>query len=70
MEQYSCHKAYIPKTRVERISDTVEFPPKTFHMPQMSSMDATTHAAQDLIYALQNPAPAIALVKLGHGHKE
>ena len=36
----------------------------------MSSMDATHHDAQDLIYALQNTAPAILLVKLGHGHKE
>ena len=39
-------------------------------MPQMSSMDATYHAAKDLIYALNNPAPAIPLVKLGNGHKE
>ena len=39
-------------------------------MPQMSSMDATYHAIQDLIYALHNPAPASPLLKLGHGHKE
>ena len=39
-------------------------------MPQMSSMDATYHAAQDLIYALQNPTPASSLVKLVNGHKE
>ena len=36
----------------------------------MFSMDATYHAAQDLIYALKNPAPASPLVKLGHGNKE
>ena len=36
----------------------------------MSSVDASYHAAQDLIYALHNPAPAIPLVKLGIGHKE
>ena len=70
MEHYRCHKAYIPKTRAEQISDTVEPPPKTFHMPQISSMDATYHYAQDLIYALQNPSPTSPLVKLGHGHKE
>ena len=39
-------------------------------MPQMSSMDATYHAAQDIIYALHNPSPASRLVKLGNGHKE
>ena len=39
-------------------------------MPQISSIDATYHHSQDLIYALQNPSSAIPLVKLGHGHKE
>ena len=65
-----CHKAYTPKTRAERISDTVEFPPKIFHMLQMSSMDATYHAAQSLIYSLQNTLPASSVLKIGHGHKE
>ena len=48
----------------------VESTSKQFHMPQLSSMDATYHAAQDIIYTLQNPAPTIPLIKLGHGHKE
>ena len=39
MEHYRCQKSYIPKTRAERILDTVEFPTKTFHMPQIYSMD-------------------------------
>ena len=39
-------------------------------MPQVSSMDATYHAAQDLIYALQNTAPKSPLVKLGNGKNE
>ena len=69
MEHYRCHKACIPKTRAEQISDTVESPTKTFHMPQISSMDATYHSTQDLIYALNNPAHEIPLVKTGHGHK-
>ena len=36
----------------------------------MSSMDATYHFAQDIIYVQHNPEPAIPLVKLGYGHKE
>ena len=36
----------------------------------MSSTDATIHAARDLIYGLQNPAPAIPLVKLENLQKE
>ena len=55
---------------MERISDTVEFSPKQFNMPNMSSKDATFHAAQNLIYALQNPAPVSPLFKLGNGNKE
>ena len=69
MEHYRCHNAYIPKKIAERISDTVEFPPKNFNMPHMSSMDATFHAAQDLIYTLHNPEPERPLVKIGNGHK-
>ena len=69
MEHYRCHKAYTHKKKAERIADTVEFPPKKFNMPQMSSMDANFHTTQDLIYALQNPALEIPLVKLGNGHK-
>ena len=70
MEQYRCHKAYIPNTIAERISDTVESPPQTFNMPPMSYMDANYHSAQDLIYALHNPSPTSPLVELGTGHKE
>ena len=39
-------------------------------MPQMSSIDATYHAAQNLIYRIYNTAPASTLVKLGNGHRE
>ena len=70
MEHYRCHKPYITKKRAERISDIEGFPLKTIIMPQMTSMDETYHAAQSFIYALQNPEPAISLVKLGNGNKE
>ena len=39
-------------------------------MPQLSSTDATFHAAQYLIYSLQNPAPLISLVEIRNGNKE
>ena len=57
-DHYRCHKAYIPATRGERIGDTVEFFPKAVRMPGVNSADAATHAARDLIAALNNPAPA------------
>ena len=70
MELYICHKSYILNTIEERISDILEPPPKQFTIPQMSSIDETFHATHDLIYALQNKAPASQLFKLGNGHKE
>ena len=39
-------------------------------MPQISSMDATYHAAQELICALHRTETAILIVKLGNGQKE
>ena len=39
-------------------------------MPQMSSMDATFRAAQDLIYSLYNRETTSPIVKLGDGNKE
>ena len=36
----------------------------------MSATYATIHATQDLIHALQNPAPVIPLVTLVNSHKE
>ena len=70
MENYRFHKAYIPKTRAERISDTVYFSPKQFNVPHMSSTDATFHTSQDLICAIHNPSPSSPLVKLVNGNKE
>eukprot|EP00978_Attheya_sp_CCMP212_P038542 scaffold191999_cov45-Attheya_sp.AAC.1 len=52
LEHYRCHRVYITKTRAVRVSDTVDFFPQTIRMPQMSSADAATLAAQDL-----NPCP-------------
>ena len=70
MEHHRCHKAYIPKTRSEEISDTVEFFPQKSNMPKIPSTDATIHVAQYLIYMLNNPEPAIPLVKLENSNKE
>ena len=39
-------------------------------MPNMSSTDATIHASQYLICALQNPAPANPILKIGNAHRE
>jgi hypothetical protein len=55
---YRCHKVYAINTGAERTSDTVEWFPTHVPMPHTNSADAATHAARDLIHALQHPAPA------------
>ena len=39
-------------------------------MPKMSSINATFHAALNLIYELHNTEPEKPLSTLGNGHKE
>ena len=68
MDNYRCHKEYIPKIRAEHISDIVDLFTKKNSMPNMSSIDSTIHDAQDLINALKNTAPDRPLVTLVNSH--
>ena len=61
LEHYRCYKCYIPSTRRERDSDTVEFFPSDSDLPFLSSNDLAAYAALDLIDALKNPHPATPL---------
>eukprot|EP00957_Ditylum_brightwellii_P109502 8351264-Ditylum_brightwellii.AAC.1 len=54
---YWCYKVYITATYVKQIADMVEFFPTTAKMSTLSSADAATHAALDLIEAIKNPHP-------------
>jgi hypothetical protein len=47
-----------PKTRSNRIVETVEFFPEKFTLPFPSSKDLATQAAADLTHALLHPQPA------------
>jgi hypothetical protein len=57
MEHYRAHRVYCSTTGHERISDTVDFSPKHCKVQGLSSADAATIAALDLINALTNPSP-------------
>jgi hypothetical protein len=57
MEHYRSHRVYCSTTGHERISDTVDFFPKHYKVPGLSSDDVATMAALDLTHALRNPAP-------------
>jgi hypothetical protein len=64
-EHYRCYRVYITSTASERIAKTVQFFPHNCAMPKLSSADAATRAAQDLVAALQNPSPAAPFATLG-----
>ena len=49
-DHYRCVKCYIPKTRKERISDTVSFIPKVIPIPQANINDHLRRTADDLIH--------------------
>ena len=68
MENFRCHKTYIPKKISERISDTVDLFPNKFTMPKISSTAATLHAEQGLIHFLRSTAPPRPLITLGDSH--
>ena len=52
MEHYHLHQFYIDKARATQINDIVEFFLHKFPMPCISSADAATQAARDLIHSL------------------
>jgi hypothetical protein len=58
MEHYRCWTIHVTSTNSERIGDTVEFFPQYTKVPRLSSADAATYAARDLIYASQHSQPA------------
>ena len=57
MNHYRCHHVYVTNTIGERDSDWVEFFPHNTPLPLKSSAENSIIAAQELAYALQNPAP-------------
>ena len=49
LEHYRCYKVWIHETASERIANTLVWFPTRVPLPQTSSADAATNAAQDLI---------------------
>ena len=65
MSHYQCHHVYVTKTRRERDSDCVEFFLHNTPLPYKSSAENAIIAAQELAYALQNPAPQAPFSNIG-----
>jgi hypothetical protein len=64
-KHYRCYTIHVIRTNKTRIGSTVKFFPTQCTMPHTSSAIYALRAAQDLIMALQNPAPASALAPVG-----
>lgn len=58
LKHYRCYRVWIPATGAERISDTLVWFPCHVKMPALSSTEAATAAARDLIQALSVPIAA------------
>ena len=67
-KHYQCYIYHVPVTGGERITKSAKLFPKTFTVPKLSSADAATIAANDLIEALKNPAPAAPYQSLSNQH--
>jgi hypothetical protein len=65
MHHYRCQNVYISTTASERIVNTLEFFPRNYQMPQLSSTDRLLMAAKDMTDDLQNPHPAVPFASVG-----
>jgi hypothetical protein len=65
MHHYRCQNVYISTTASDRIVDTLELFPRNYQMPQLSSTDRLLMASKDIMYAFQNPHPAVTFASEG-----
>jgi hypothetical protein len=65
MHHNRCQNVYISTTASERIVDTLEFFPRNYQLPQLSSTNRLLMAAKDMTDALQNPHPAVPFASVG-----
>ena len=62
---YRNNRVYIPKTRGERTTDTIEFFPEHIQMSQISSEDRLASATEDLITVPKKPHPPTLFLDQG-----
>ena len=55
IQHYRCIKCFFPKTRTERVTDTVVFFPHDIDFPKVDLDDFLQQATQDIITILTNP---------------
>jgi hypothetical protein len=65
MHHYQGQNVYISARASERIMDTLEFPPHTYQMSQLSSTDRYIMAATDMTDVLKHPHPKVPFTHVG-----
>jgi hypothetical protein len=65
MHHYRCQNVYISTTASESIMDTLEFFPKNYQMPQLSSTHRLLMASKDMTDAFQNPQSDVPFAGVG-----
>jgi hypothetical protein len=64
VHHYRCQNVYISSTAIERIVDTLEFFPRNYQIPQLSSTVKLIMAAKDMTDALQNAHPEVPFARI------
>ena len=64
LQHYRCWKIHIAKTSATRVCDTVEFFPKKYKMPTLSSARTAARVTLKLSKALKHPHPTQSFVPL------
>ncbi|OEU11422.1 hypothetical protein FRACYDRAFT_245985 [Fragilariopsis cylindrus CCMP1102] len=62
---YRNYRVYIPATRGERTTDTIDFFPEHVQMPKTSSEDRLASVTEDLVAILQKPHPPTPFLDQG-----
>ena len=65
MNRYRCYTIYNPKTRMERVGDTVDFFPHKTKIPFLTMSERAVIAANELTQVLQNPKPPAPFDDIG-----
>ena len=63
LNHYRCLTCYIPKTRQEKISDTVTFISKHVPIPEASVEEHIKQTSKDLIHLLLSKEPSLPFLK-------
>ena len=62
MNHYRCYTAYIPKTRTERVTDTVTFIPSAIPIPSYNNDDKIKKALNDILTVLKSSENSSSIV--------